>query len=130
MVNILLASHSKKLAQGLKDIITQMAENVNIEASGGDKEGNIGSNFEEIQELITKLATDEGLVIFFDLGSSMMNCQMAIDMLDEEKKSKVYLAGTPMLETSIQIAVEASAGKSLKEVKKYLKDYPVNKLND
>lgn len=130
MVNILLASHSKKLAQGLKDIISQMAENVNIEASGGDKEGNIGSNFEEIQELITKLATDEGLVIFFDLGSSMMNCQMAIDMLDEEKKSKVYLAGTPMLETSIQIAVEASAGKSLKEVKKYLKDYPVNKLND
>lgn len=129
MVNILLASHSKKLAQGLKDIISQMAGNVNIEASGGDKDGNIGSNFEQIQELINKLATDDGLVIFFDLGSSMMNCQMAIDMLDEEKKSKVYLAGTPMLETSIQIAVEASAGKSLEEVKQYLKDYPVNKLD-
>lgn len=129
MVNILLASHSKKLAQGLKDIISQMAENVNIEVSGGDKDGNIGSNFEEIQELISKLATDDGLVVFFDLGSSMMNCQMAIDMLDEEKKSKVYLAGTPMLETSIQIAVEASAGKSLEEVKKYLKAYPVNKLD-
>lgn len=129
MVNILLASHSNKLAQGLKDIISQMAGNVNIEASGGDKDGNIGSNFEQIQELINKLATDDGLVIFFDLGSSMMNCQMAIDMLDEEKKSKVYLAGTPMLETSIQIAVEASAGKSLEEVKQYLKDYPVNKLD-
>ncbi|MFQ7349793.1 MAG: dihydroxyacetone kinase phosphoryl donor subunit DhaM, partial [Anaerococcus vaginalis] len=98
MINILIASHSKKLAEGLREILIQMAPNVNILVSGGDKDGNIGSNFNEINQIINEYSTD-GLVIFFDLGSSMMNCQMAIDMLDDEKKSKVYLAGTPIVET-------------------------------
>lgn len=130
MVNILLASHSKKLADGLREILTQMAPDVKILASGGDKDGNIGSNFDEINELINKYAKDDGLIIFFDLGSSMMNCQMAIDMLDEEKKSKVYLAGTPLIETSVQVAVNASSGETLDEIISYLETYPVNKLDN
>lgn len=129
MINILIASHSKKLAEGLREILIQMAPNVNILVSGGDKDGNIGSNFDEINQIINEYSTD-GLVIFFDLGSSMMNCQMAIDMLDDEKKSKVYLAGTPIVETSVQIAVEASAGQSLEKIVKYLNEYPVNKLEN
>ncbi|MBS4888411.1 MAG: PTS-dependent dihydroxyacetone kinase phosphotransferase subunit DhaM [Anaerococcus vaginalis] len=130
MINILIASHSKKLAEGLREILIQMAPNVNILVSGGDKDGNIGSNFDEINQIINEYATNDGLVIFFDLGSSMMNCQMAIDMLDDEKKSKVYLAGTPIVETSVQIAVEASAGQSLEKIVKYLNEYPVNKLEN
>lgn len=129
MINILIASHSKKLAEGLREILIQMAPNVNILVSGGDKDGNIGSNFDEINQIINEYSTD-GLVIFFDLGSSMMNCQMAIDMLDDEKKSKVYLAGTPIVETSVQIAVEASAGQSLEKIVEYLNEYPVNKLEN
>ncbi|MDU0946348.1 MAG: dihydroxyacetone kinase phosphoryl donor subunit DhaM [Anaerococcus obesiensis] len=130
MINILIASHSKKLAEGLREILIQMAPNVNILVSGGDKDGNIGSNFDEINQIINEYATNDGLVIFFDLGSSMMNCQMAIDMLDDEKKSKVYLAGTPIVETSVQIAVEASAGQSLEKIVEYLNEYPVNKLEN
>ena len=130
MINILIASHSKKLAEGLREILIQMAPNVTILVSGGDKDGNIGSNFDEINQIINEYATNDGLVIFFDLGSSMMNCQMAIDMLDDEKKSKVYLAGTPIVETSVQIAVEASAGQSLEKIVEYLNEYPVNKLEN
>lgn len=130
MINILIASHSKKMAEGLREILIQMAPNVNILVSGGDKDGNIGSNFDEINQIINEYATNDGLVIFFDLGSSMMNCQMAIDMLDDEKKSKVYLAGTPIVETSVQIAVEASAGQSLEKIVEYLNEYPVNKLEN
>lgn len=130
MINILLASHSKKLADGLREILIQMAPDVKILASGGDRDGNIGSNFDEINELINKYAKDDGLIIFFDLGSSMMNCQMAIDMLDEEKKSKVYLSGTPLIETSVQVAVNASSGETLDEIISYLETYPVNKLDN
>lgn len=130
MINILIASHSKKLAEGLREILIQMAPNLNILVSGGDKDENIGSNFDEINQIINEYAINDGLVIFFDLGSSMMNCQMAIDMLDDEKKSKVYLAGTPIVETSVQVAVEASAGQSLDEIVKYLNEYPVNKLEN
>ncbi len=130
MINILLASHSRKVVEGLKEILVQMAPGVNIQISGGDNEGNLGSNFEEINEIINKYATGDGLVVFFDLGSSMLNCQMAIDMLDEEKKSKVYLSGTPLIETSVQVAVSASAGQTLEETIEYLENFPVNKLDN
>lgn len=130
MINILLTSHSRKVVEGLKEILVQMAPGVNIQISGGDNEGNLGSNFEEINEIINKYATGDGLVVFFDLGSSMLNCQMAIDMLDEEKKSKVYLSGTPLIETSIQVAVSASAGQTLEETIEYLENFPVNKLDN
>lgn len=130
MINILLTSHSRKVVEGLKEILVQMAPGVNIQISGGDNEGNLGSNFEEINEIINKYATGDGLVIFFDLGSSMLNCQMAIDMLDEEKKSKVYLSGTPLIETSVQVAVSASAGQTLEETIEYLENFPVNKLDN
>lgn len=130
MINILLTSHSKKVVEGLKEILVQMAPGVNIQISGGDNEGNLGSNFEEINEIINKYATGDGLVVFFDLGSSMLNCQMAIDMLDEEKKSKVYLSGTPLIETSVQVAVSASAGQTLEETIEYLENFPVNKLDN
>lgn len=130
MINILLTSHSRKVVEGLKEILVQMAPGVNIQISGGDNEGNLGSNFEEINEIINKYATGDGLVVFFDLGSSMLNCQMAIDMLDEEKKSKVYLSGTPLIETSVQVAVSASAEQTLEETIEYLENFPVNKLDN
>lgn len=128
MVNILLTSHSRKLVEGLKDILKQMAPDVDIFISGGDKEGNIGSNFDEIYKLMSENISEEGLVVFFDLGSSMMNCQMALDMLDEDKKEKVYLSGTPIVETSVQATVNASAGQTLEEIKSYLESYPKSKI--
>lgn len=128
MINIMLTSHSRKLVEGLKDILEQMAKDVNIVISGGDKEGNIGSNFDEIFKLMNDNISDDGLIVFFDLGSSMLNCQMALDMLDEDKKDKVYLAGTPIVETSVQVAVNASAGQTLEEIKSYLESYPKSKI--
>ena len=50
MINILIASHSHKLAEGLKELVGQMAADVNIEYSGGTEDGELGSNFEEINE--------------------------------------------------------------------------------
>lgn len=129
MVNILLASHSKKLVEGLREIITQMTPNINLKISGGDIDGNLGSNFEEIYKIIDELSSDDGLIIFFDLGSSMMNCQMAIEMLDIDKRSKVYLSGAPMIEYSVQTAVEASTGARFDDLVETLEAIQFNKLN-
>ena len=129
MVNILLASHSKKLVEGLQEIIVQMTPDLNLRISGGDVDGNLGSNFEEIFSIIDELSNDDGLIIFFDLGSSMMNCQMAIEMLDDSKKSKVFLSGAPMIESSVQIAVEAASGSSFDELIEVLDSFQYNKLD-
>lgn len=128
MINILIASHSQKLAEGVKELIAQMAEGVTIEYSGGTEDGELGSNFEEINEKMTRLAAD-GLVVFFDLGSSMMNCEMAYDMLDDELKENVLLAGSPLVESSVEIAVTIDENTKLEDIKKQVDAYSLNKLD-
>lgn len=128
MINILIASHSHKLAEGLKDLIGQMAGDVNIEYSGGTEDGELGSNFEEINEKMTRLAND-GLVVFFDLGSSMMNCEMAYDMLDDDLKENVLLAGSPLVESSVEIAVTIDGNTKLEDIKNQVDAYSLNKLD-
>lgn len=128
MINILIASHSKKLAQGLTELIGQMADEVNIEYSGGTEDGELGSNFEEINEKMTRLAED-GLVVFFDLGSSMMNCETAYEMLDEDLKEKVILAGSPLVESSVQVGVSIDENTSLDDIKDMVSSYDLNKLD-
>ena len=127
MINILIASHSHKLAEGLKELVSQMASDVNIEYSGGTEDGELGSNFEEINEKMTRLAED-GVVVFFDLGSSMMNCEMAYDMLDDDLKEKVLLAGSPLVESSVEIAVTIDENTTLEKIKDQVASYSLNKL--
>lgn len=127
MINILITSHSNRLAQGLTELISQMATNVRIEYSGGTEDGELGSNFEEINQKMTELAED-GLVVFFDLGSSMMNCQMAYDMLDENLKEKVIIAGSPLVESAFEIAIDINEDTKLEEIKEKIASYHMNKL--
>lgn len=127
MINILITSHSNKLAQGLTELISQMATNVRIEYSGGTEDGELGSNFEEINQKMTELAED-GLVVFFDLGSSMMNCQMAYDMLDENLKEKVIIAGSPLVESAFEIAIDINEYTKLEEIKEKIASYHMDKL--
>lgn len=127
MINILITSHSNKLAQGLTELISQMATNVRIEYSGGTEDGELGSNFEEINQKMTELAED-GLVVFFDLGSSMMNCQMAYDMLDENLKEKVIIAGSPLVESAFEIAIDINEDTKLEEIKAKIASYHMDKL--
>lgn len=128
MINILIASHSHKLAEGLTELVGQMADGVNIEYSGGTEDGELGSNFEEINEKMTRLAED-GLVVFFDLGSSMMNCETAYEMLDDDLKEKVVLAGSPLVESSVQIGVSIDENTELDDIKNMISKYNLNKLD-
>ena len=127
MINILIASHSQKLAQGLSEVVGQMAKDVTIEYSGGTDDGELGSNFEEIFEKMNRLAED-GLVVFFDLGSSMMNCETAYDMLEDDLKEKVLLARSPMVESSVEIAVSIDENTSIDQIKEQVASYGLNKL--
>ena len=128
MINILIASHSHKLAEGLTELVGQMAGAVHIDYSGGTEDGERGSNFEEINEKMTRLAED-GLVVFFDLGSSMMSCETAYEMLDDDLKEKVVLAGSPLVESSVQIGVSIDENTELDDIKNMISKYDLNKLD-
>lgn len=128
MINVLIASHSKDLAKGLTDIIEQMAQGVRIEYSGGDDEGNLGSNFEEIFAKMNELASD-GLVVFFDMGSSMMNVETAYSMLDEGLQEKTIIAGSPLVESTLEMSLAIDEETSLDDIKEMISSYKFSKLD-
>ena len=128
MINVLIASHSKDLAKGLTDIIEQMAQGVRIEYSGGDDEGNLGSNFEEIFAKMNELASD-GLVVFFDMGSSMMNVETAYSMLDEGLQEKTIIAGSPLVESALEMSLAIDEETSLDDIKEMISSYKFSKLD-
>lgn len=127
MVDILILSHSKDLALGVKELASQMAPSIKIYAIGGTADGEIGSDAEKIIEAITNPSKD-GLIVLFDLGSSMMNAQMAYEFIEENKKHLVYIADLPLVEGAVQIAVKAQGGDCLEEIIKYCDENKYGKL--
>lgn len=129
MTSILLLSHSNKLANGLKELLSQMASSTQIEVSGGTEDGELGSNFDEIQNKMTSLAKQGNLVVFFDAGSSMMNSQMVYESLEDGLKEKVIIADMPIVEGSIEVSVKIETGTDFEEIKEYISNNKYGKLS-
>ena len=115
MVGIVIVSHSWKVAEGIYDLVMQMAsENEHIIAAGGMEDGSIGTDALKIQSAIEEADTGDGVCVLADLGSGIMSAEMAIEMLDGD--IEVRIAGAPILEGAVSAAVTSTSGASLDEV--------------
>ncbi|QDP41321.1 dihydroxyacetone kinase phosphoryl donor subunit DhaM [Radiobacillus deserti] len=113
-VGIVLVSHSPKVAEGIKDLITQVIQDVPVVAAGGTDENEIGTSFEKISDAIEEVQSEKGVLLFYDLGSALMNAEMAIEMSNHDN---VQVAkDVALVEGAYVAAVEASMGKSIEEV--------------
>ncbi|MED4985204.1 dihydroxyacetone kinase, partial [Geobacillus stearothermophilus] len=72
------------------------------------------TNAFRIKEAIESVYSEKGVVILFDLGSALMNAELAIEML--EKTDHIAIADAPLVEGAYIAAVEAGLGKSLDEI--------------
>ncbi len=118
MVGIVIVSHSKKVSEGIKEIIEQMVgKKIKIACVGGEG-GVLGVNVEEIVKAIEEVYDDDGVIIFVDFGSTVIGAKTALSLLSEDKRSKVFIANAPILEGAFVAAVEASLGKDIKSVLK------------
>ncbi len=70
-----------------------------INGSGTDGDF-LGSNPLIIKEAILKAKTDKGVLIFVDIGSSVLNTQVAIDFLKDEgvDVENIKIADAPLVE--------------------------------
>jgi len=115
MVGIVVVSHSPKIAEGIKDLALQMAQNYQgLYCAGGLEDGTIGTDAVRIMEAIKQADSGDGVVVFADLGSAVISSDMAIDML--EGSVKVCIADAPIVEGTIIAAVEASIGSDYERV--------------
>ena len=127
MVGIVLVSHSNKLVEGLKDLISQMAVGVKICAAGGTDDGRIGTDPMKIMSAIEEVYSDDGVLLFFDIGSSLMNAELAIDMLDESISKKVEICKVSLVEGAFVAAIDSSIGKSIGDIKESIKGLQIEK---
>ncbi len=128
MVGIVIVSHSNKVAQGVKELVSQMSVDGKIATAGGTADGRLGTDVEKIINAINEVYSEDGVLVLFDLGSAYMNAEMAIEGLDEDKKGRVEIIDTALIEGALTAAVEASIGKSREEIKDSLKTMCLGKM--
>lgn len=116
MVNLLLVSHSIDITTGTIKLIKQMVPDIKIGNAGGTKENKIGTDLVKIENELYETYTSEGLIIFYDIGSSLLNCEMLLDIIDKSKYNNIYISKAPIVEGAFLAAIESSLGKNLNEI--------------
>ena len=121
MIGIVIVSHSADLARGVKVLAEQMGQGkLKIEAAGGvdNSDDPIGTDAMKILAAIQEVYSDDGVLVFMDMGSAILSTEMAIDFLDENQKSKIVLSGAPIVEGVIAASVAAAGDATIEEVQK------------
>ena len=119
MVGIVLVSHVFELAEGVAELARQMGgPGVGIETAGGlDGPGHpIGTDAVRVMSAIERVWSEDGVLVLMDLGSAVLSAEMALDLLPEERRSKVLLCEAPFVEGAVAAAVTSKLGSSLPDV--------------
>src|SRR5699024_8581120 len=83
-VGIVIISHSIQIAEGVKTIIQQMVHDVTVETAGGTEDGHIGTSINKITAAIERADKQDGVLIFYDLGSAKMNAEVVLEMASRD----------------------------------------------
>ena len=117
-VSLVIVSHSPDIARGTAEMVRQMVgDEVKVAHCGGNPEGGLGTDVQRILQAIERAWSPRGVAILVDLGGAETNSEMAIEMLPEDRRSRVVLCNAPIVEGAIMAATEASGGASLAEVR-------------
>lgn len=119
MVNLVIVSHSEKLGKGVAEITRQMAQGgcqIAVAAGIDDPDNPIGTDAVKIMTAIEEVYSEDGVIIFVDLGSAILSAETAIDLLEPKKAANVVISYAPLVEGAFAAAVSASAGDDLPNV--------------
>lgn len=104
MVGLVVVSHSERAAEGIAEVAAEMAGDTLIEPVGGDGQGGIGTVPDAIEAAIDDADDGDGVVVLVDLGSAVMNAEVAVELSDAE----AVIADAPVLEGAVNAAVAAT----------------------
>jgi len=140
MVNLVIVSHSHRLAEGVKELAAQMAQlddaragvdadadteagaavGVQIATAGGilddAEQFQLGTSTMRIVEAIDGVWTQDGVLLLVDLGSAVLSAEMALDLLPDDKRARCHMSNAPLVEGAVTAALEASLGHDLETV--------------
>lgn len=116
-VALVIVSHSVQLAEGVVELASQMAKDVELRAAGGTDDGRIGTSFDKVSDAVTELRqAGHDVAILTDLGSATMTVESVLDLLDDDEAARVRFADGPLVEGAVAAAVTAQVGGDLDAV--------------
>ena len=113
MVGIVVASHSRKLAEGVVELARMMAPNVPIAAAGGMEDDSTGTSCRKIIGAMTQVYSDDGVAILMDIGSAVMTAEIAMEQFN---RPRLKLVDCPLVEGAVVAAIESNQGASLEQI--------------
>jgi len=119
MVGIVLVSHVFELAEGVAELARQMGgPGVAIETAGGldGPDHAIGTDAVRVMDAVERAWSEDGVLVLMDLGSAVLSAEMALDLLPEDRRTKVLLCEAPFVEGAVAAAVTSKLGSSLEDV--------------
>lgn len=119
LVGIVIVSHSQLLAEGVRELATQMTQDkVSIATAGGidDPDHPLGTDALQVQQAIESVYSPAGVLVLMDLGSALMSAEMALEFLSEEQQQHIHLCEAPLVEGAIAAAVAAATGCTIDQV--------------
>jgi PTS hybrid protein len=116
-VGLVLVSHSTAIAEGLAELVAQVAgPDVPILAAGGASDGSFGTDGGKVLDALRKAGTGAGAVVLMDLGSSVLSVRAALAELTDDENERIVVADAPLVEGAIAAGVTASTGATRDEV--------------
>src|SRR5207244_6965613 len=98
-VGVVLVSHSQAIADGLAELIAEVAgSEVPIVTAGGGPSGSLGTDGARVQAAMRSAAAGSGAVVLMDLGSSVLSVRAALGELPAELCERLRVADAPLVE--------------------------------
>lgn len=114
LVGLVLVSHSRRLAEGLAELASQMAPDVPLHAVGGLPDGSLGTDYDEVVAALSGADRGAGVVVLYDLGSAQLTADLAVETLGES--GRTFVVDAPFVEGTVAAAVAAQGGADLDAV--------------
>ena len=116
-VRLVLVSHSAAIAEGLAELVGQVAgPEVGIVATGGGPDGSLGTDGGKVLEVLRAAAAGGEAVVLVDIGSSVLSVRSALEELSPVERERILVADAPLVEGAIAAGAAASMGCSSPEV--------------
>lgn len=117
LVGIVVVCHNKKLSQEIINFCEVMKQTDFKIINGGGTDSEVyGTNPMIVKKAIEDANLGNGVLVFVDMGSSIMSAEMAIEMLNGEIDARI--ADTPLVEGVISAVAGNYEGVTLNELEK------------
>jgi dihydroxyacetone kinase phosphotransfer subunit len=111
-VGLVVVSHSRALGEAAAELGREVLQGgqARVEVAAGLDDGSLGTDATAVFTAIEQADQGDGVVVLMDLGSAVLSAELALDLLDDDARSRVVLSAAPLVEGLVAACVAAAGG--------------------